>query len=500
MHFWLCIITVDAFLSDFEGLCLARSFGSPPWLFPLERDPKRVDDASLLLYQKASMATSFVRLESALYITIPSQRLNLECFFTDRKSYPNKVRLTLNLGKCTIKTNHYGISKNKPFIEFDRETWIVPCPLDIDSTAKLYPTINVCIDTPGAGLPKKRERGICDFDIFCPIRLIFCILKWLLCCPCALLSKFCACVSSGAMQGFNAGASALGSHVVLGASEPLLFGKTLIESDANSADIEEGSDRSFYMGIDLIPCESDDSLCRGICYLLFWQHPHTEKLRINFKWESKSMNSWTEHVPLSQRSRKYISCDTHQLLKTEGMSRVFSLLENSYVDESDPVGPLSKSSWHAPPVKRVISIYGINYPTEVSAVYRRNSIKHLPNAANKTCQFSELELEPTFVLEVNAALDNVFSKTHIIKKGLILETSKSPQTVITADGTKSVEFKSGDGSVPYWSLQHCRMWQGRGPAKCDVTVHEIDSVEHRAILNDSRFHNILLELLGLTIA
>lgn len=123
----------------------------------------------------------------------------------------------------------------------------------------------------------------------------------------------------------------------------------------------------------------------------------------------------------------------------------------------------------------------------------------MPNAANKTCQFSELELEPTFILEENAKLDSSFSKTHTIRKGLILETSKSPQITTSEDGTQVVEFKSGDGSVPYWSLQHCRMWQGQGPAKCDVTVHEIDSVEHRAILNDSRFHNILIELLGLTI-
>ena len=489
---------MDAFLSDFEGLCLARSFGSPPWLFPLE-DPKTTDDAFLKLYQKASIATSFVRVESALYITIPHQRQNRECFLADRKSYPTKVRLTLNIGHDTIKTNHYRISKTKPFIEFDRETWIVPCPLDINDTAKDYPKITVCIDTPGAGLPKKRDRGVCEFDVFWPARLIFCILKWLLCCPCALLSKMCGCVSSGAMKGFNAGASALGSHVVLGASELLLFGKALLESNSNS-DIENGIERSFHLDVNLTPCESDDSLCRGICYLMFWQHPQTEKLRINFKWKSKVMNSWAEHdVPLCQRSRKYISCDTRQLLKEEGMIKVDSLLETTYADKSDPVGPLSNSSWHAPPIKRVISIYGINHPTEVSAIYRRNPIKHMPNAANKTCQFSELELEPTFILEENAKLDSSFSKTHTIRKGLILETSKSPQITTSEDGTQVVEFKSGDGSVPYWSLQHCRMWQGQGPAKCDVTVHEIDSVEHRAILNDSRFHNILIELLGLTI-
>ena len=29
-----------------------------------------------------------------------------------------------------------------------------------------------------------------------------------------------------------------------------------------------------------------------------------------------------------------------------------------------------------------------------------------------------------------------------------------------------------------------------------MVIHEIDGAEHRAILNDKRFHNILLDLLG----
>ena len=40
-----------------------------------------------------------------------------------------------------------------------------------------------------------------------------------------------------------------------------------------------------------------------------------------------------------------------------------------------------------------------------------------------------------------------------------------------------------------------RAWRS---AACDVTVHEIDAAEHRAILNDPRFHKCLLEkVLGL---
>lgn len=98
------------------------------------------------------------------------------------------------------------------------------------------------------------------------------------------------------------------------------------------------------------------------------------------------------------------------------------------------------------------------------------------------------------MLDKDASLDEIGSKTHAVEKGLIRETKKTPQTII---GTDAIQKKSGDGTVPYWSLQQCRMWQGKGVAECDVKVHEIESAEHRAILNDSRFHDILLEILGI---
>ena len=65
-----------------------------------------------------------------------------------------------------------------------------------------------------------------------------------------------------------------------------------------------------------------------------------------------------------------------------------------------------------------------------------------------------------------------------------METKKTPQEV--AGGRKV----SGDGTVPYWSLQHCKTWKG---PKRDVTVVELDKAEHREILADARFHKALLD-------
>ena len=497
---------MDAFLSDFEGLVLARSFGSPPWLFPLEKEGTNTESISPQLnenkatqpnYQRATMPTSFLMQESALGIKIPSQRLNVHPFLEHTKhAYPAKIRIAIHLGKKLVfRSNHFTVSEDEPFIDFSDEAWLVPCPVDLVKAAHDYSTIQISIEKPGAIL-RRRDSDRYGCGILCPLWCIICLLKWLLCCPCAFLDKFCHCFSSGVKKGMNAGASAVGSHMVIGQSEPIQFGKALVDSQTTSSDEEEGTRQTFNIQAVLKPFEANDSLCHGIWNLLFFKHHQEETLSINVKWEPASKASSTEAVPLWEQSRKYIPCHTNQLLNMEGMGNVNRLLDNSYIP--DPVGPLSESSWQPPPVKRVISIYGINYPTEVSAVYRRN-LKHIPNASNNKSSIKKSissELEPTFVLDKDAILAKPIKKTHTIKKGLIYETSKSPQTVIDANGTSITEFKSGDGSVPYWSLQHCRTWIDQGPAKCNVTVHEIDSVEHRAILNDERFHKILLDLLG----
>jgi hypothetical protein len=489
---------LDAFLTDFEGLFLGRSFGSAPWLFPLEEvDPtvaapqSSENDSYATTPQKATMPTNFIRQESTLHITIPSQRLNLESFFEDRDNvYPTKARLAIKLGKGpTVRSNYFVITQNEPFIDFNNETWIIPTPLDIVKTIKAYPDIQLCVEKPGAGLPKRRERGICAFDIFWPIRCALCIVKWLLCCPCALLGKVGRTVSSGAMRGVNLASSALGSSVIIGDSEPVNWGKDFLNSN-KSADTEGGAGAVLSMNVELKPRESDNGL--GIWQLMFWKHQQLEKITLTVKWEPQSIKPLAEPVPLYQKSISYTSCGTKQLAHMEGMGRVIRLVDNTY--EPDPIGPLSISSWHPPPVKRVIAIYGINQQTELAAVYKRNPLKHIPNNSNPKSQSSELQ--PTFVLDSDAILGKEISKTHSISKGIIFETSKSPQSVITEDGTNITEFKSGDATVPYWSLQHCRSWQGRGLAECEVTVHEIDSAEHRAILNDERFHKILLEILG----
>jgi len=181
----------------------------------------------------------------------------------------------------------------------------------------------------------------------------------------------------------------------------------------------------------------------------------------------------------------YSSTTGTDLIRMEGLATSLRLVNETY-KANDPIGPLSLSSWQAPPVKNVVAIYGINLPTEVCGVYRRNP-------AGVQISSAALSLEQLFVLDKDAKLSKRGRESHVIEDGVILETKNTPQDIIDRSccGDGGVQKKSGDGTVAYWSLQHCRAWEG----ECNVTVHEIDGAPHREILNDGRFHALLLKLL-----
>lgn len=132
-----------------------------------------------------------------------------------------------------------------------------------------------------------------------------------------------------------------------------------------------------------------------------------------------------------------------------GLATSLRLVDETY-KANDPIGPLSLSSWQAPPVKNVVAIYGINVPTEVCGVYRRNP-------AGVRISAAALSLEQLFVLDKEAKLSKRGSESHVMKDGVILETKDTPQDIIgSSGGGGGVQKKSGDGTVAYWSLQHCR--------------------------------------------
>merc|ERR1711933_190282 len=72
----------------------------------------------------------------------------------------------------------------------------------------------------------------------------------------------------------------------------------------------------------------------------------------------------------------------------------------------------------------------------------------------------------------------------------ILETKNTKQ--IDMETGEIIDGRSGDETVPYWSLQAPKKWKKH----CDVTISEIVGAQHRSIINDKRFHKLLLDYLN----
>lgn len=173
-------------------------------------------------------------------------------------------------------------------------------------------------------------------------------------------------------------------------------------------------------------------------------------------------------------SCEYESLSGRSLLLKEGSEANITTTREYY--DADPLGPKTVSSSEPPPVQRIMAIYGINVPTEIGGVYRRNDgVEDMTVENSIRTRFSidkEAELPPTC--------------DYSIENGVVVETHKTPQ-ICQSDG--SVIRCSGDGTVPYFSLQQPKAWAGLG--RCAVTVHELEGCKHRDILSDKRFYKLL---------
>ena len=161
----------------------------------------------------------------------------------------------------------------------------------------------------------------------------------------------------------------------------------------------------------------------------------------------------------------------YDIIEREGLIDTLQMIKDVY-DQDTLIDPRKKSSCDPPPVKRIHAIYGINLPTETGSIYKR-----------KDTYFSDSKLKNLYNLDSKAMLCDK-KCGYVVKGGILMETNQTPQAV--ADGRQV----SGDGTVPFWSLQHCKSWKA---ADREVTVVELDKAEHREILADSRFHAALLD-------
>jgi len=129
----------------------------------------------------------------------------------------------------------------------------------------------------------------------------------------------------------------------------------------------------------------------------------------------------------------------------------------------------------APPIDKIFAIYGINLKTETAYFFKKNDS---PNPVTSLC------------LDPDGKIPN-----YKCEGGIAFETKDTRQNCLK--GKK----RSGDGTVPYASLSFCKHWNGQNG--CKVKIAEIEGAEHRAILRNKTFTQLVrtfLHSLSLSLA
>ena len=182
----------------------------------------------------------------------------------------------------------------------------------------------------------------------------------------------------------------------------------------------------------------------------------------------------------------YRACPGYNLLEAEGLLGMSETVANVY--EKDPLEPRYRSSVDAPPIRTVKAIYGVNRPTEVGAVFRRR--KGFVRTPNHISNLFRLDKEAQFLDEETS---NEKDDNTVANAGSNHGSEKKQARFTTKHGilfeNQTEEKKSGDGTVPYWSLNHVEQWK----TSCRVSVEELEGAEHREILADKRLHQILID-------
>eukprot|EP01114_Cavostelium_apophysatum_P015964 TRINITY_DN4462_c0_g1_i4.p1 TRINITY_DN4462_c0_g1~~TRINITY_DN4462_c0_g1_i4.p1 ORF type:complete len:1068 (-),score=202.61 TRINITY_DN4462_c0_g1_i4:276-3479(-) len=190
---------------------------------------------------------------------------------------------------------------------------------------------------------------------------------------------------------------------------------------------------------------------------LYFNDPEHEAV-IYFK-EDESVGFKKSHIPT--------------FLREAGAEKQWQMFEKFYLSEnffgSESASELldDLAVLKAPPIKRMYAIYGTNIPTEKMFFYAKDS------------KSGKLRLKSP----------GIGISGYKIKNGIVYETEDTPQKIIRErtgiDGTRS-----GDGSVPYVSLNYCATWKKDIP---EFQLVELPGVEHQGILNNRIFFKHLIE-------
>ena len=175
--------------------------------------------------------------------------------------------------------------------------------------------------------------------------------------------------------------------------------------------------------------------------------------------------------------------DGFAMLRDHGASKNIDWHAEYYA--KDPNYLLNGTVFKAPPLKRMMHVYGTGLDTHWSFIYR--SLNGVEIKEGGPCSLG-VELDPT--------ADNLGDMNFGLKDGLLYETKHKLQR--RPDEPDTTVRNSGDGTVPYQSLRFSSTWDS--PTFQSQTVELTGKEhEHREILSSKTFHNTLTEYLMETV-
>jgi hypothetical protein len=439
---------LEAFLTNEEALIFGRSLGSGPWLFPSLLPPSATTSA---IVKKQGMLT----IESLGDIDVfPLVGGRDVC---DR---PKKVKLMITFGGETIATDFVNIDESGRVTFTHKFVFATKAdqPTGADGENKLI----VVLGEPGIAAARKAQPDPNENDFSCCLCCCKCLVCYCIWGP--ILESLGQGLADAALTTADTIAKVSGGSSALGFSDEINF---------------DGKQGSTEMDVPLF--RSKSSQVTTNCRIKATWNPWKDQPN-QFAQVARSVSAISEKhhaapvlTATNPNGDAYTEMSGLELMYRESLVNTPPFVSSVY--DSDPFQPRAMSSTDAPPVQRVKAIYGINVPTEVGAIYNlHNSMIENPQG-----------IKNYYTLDTTATLGP--EGGYICKNGIIWETKETSYEIKSADGGVMNVNCSGDGTVPYWSLQHAREWIGQ----CDVTVDEIEGANHREILADERFHAVVLD-------
>jgi hypothetical protein len=450
-------MSLDTFLNDEEALVLGRSFGSGPWLLPSEL-PDGVP------------ATCYIRPHGVLEVSF-THSVDAGPLVESREGFGRPRRYQMQIvargfhddakEEHMVRTPFYTINS-----ELGRDTVTFNDKLSFATNP--HPsqgaTLQILLQEPGLAAAKK-DKEKKKFNLCYCILCVCCICLWPLILACKILKCFTCGAYRSALLAADAIAKSTGSGSTLAFSESIKVPPAVWKGKEVTVKIP-----MYHAG--------DYGAQEGAFCCVYAVHPRTIHVFVKFKWHPFNSNKsfrrkcsficqpsvTAPNLPVKRSGREYQEFAGYDLMEREGLNNTLSFIKEAYDD--DDLLPRSYSSEDPPPIKRIHAIYGINLPTEVGAIYTRRDACLSPNRLSSLYSPDK---------KAHIATNTGYS----ISGGILMETPRTKQSV---DNNRTV---SGDGTVPYWSLQHCKTW--KSPDRM-VTVLELEKAEHREILADPRFH------------